>query len=61
MAYNFDELNTVNIWNINDKVREDNAAVMYVREGARPLRPYCTYFGSESSRRVPSLYRFSAE
>ena len=29
MAYNFDELNTVNIWNIYEKVREDSAAIKF--------------------------------
>ena len=31
MAYNFDKLNTVNIWNINDKVREDNAGIKFAQ------------------------------
>ena len=29
MAFNFDELNIVNIWNINDKVRDDNTAIEF--------------------------------
>ena len=29
MSYNFDKLNTVNIWNINHKVWDDNAAIIF--------------------------------
>ena len=47
MAYKFDELNTVNIWNIYDKVRDDNAAIKFCqRYGLLRQTPNCAIHGT---------------
>ena len=47
MAYNFDKLNTINIWNIYDKVLDDNAAIKFCQR-YRLLRqtPNCAIHGT---------------
>ena len=47
MAYNFDKLNTVNRWNIYDKVRDDNAAIKFSqRYGLLRQTPNCAIHGT---------------
>ena len=47
MAYKFDELNTVNIWNIYDKVRDNNAAIKFCqRYGLLRQTPNCAIHGT---------------
>ena len=47
MAYNFNELNTVNIWNINDKVRDDNATIKFAQSyGLLRQTPNCAIHGT---------------
>ena len=47
MTFKFNELNTVTIWNISDKVRDDNAAIKFCqRYGLLRKTPNCAIHGT---------------